>query len=373
MTLSPLTPSERLARLRLARTPRIGPVAFSHLLARFGTAERAINALPDLARRNGGRAQAFSKAAAEAELERGTHLGAKLIFYGEAGYPRVLAATEPPPPLIWVLGQTGLLSKDLVAIVGARTASLGAQRFAQNLAHDLGQTGFGIVSGLARGIDGAAHMGSLSTGTIAVLAGGIDDIYPQEHQELYQKISDVGLIVSESPPGQKAQARDFPRRNRIISGLSRAVVVVEAEMRSGSLITARLALEQGREVLAVPGSPLDPRCHGTNDLIRQGAWLCEGQEDVLRALPARDLFGEPEKIHYAQAFCPPSLNEAEIEALGRVILSRLVPTPIHRDELLRSLDSPPALGLAAIMELLIAGRVDLSPGGLITIAHEVLS
>src|SRR5205085_11251585 len=217
-------------------------------------------------------------------LADGEALGARLICACEPAFPQALAALDPPPPLIWVRGRTELLDQPTVAIVGARVASAAGQRFARGLASELGQAGHVIVSGLARGIDGAAHEGSLPTGTVAVLGGGVDDIYPPEHRDLYARIVESGCVVSESEPGRTAVARDFPRRNRIISGLSQAVVVVEAELRSGSLITARLAAEQGREVLAVPGSPLDPRAKGTNDLIRQGAAICEGAEDVLRAI-----------------------------------------------------------------------------------------
>ncbi|HEX2560699.1 DNA-processing protein DprA, partial [Phenylobacterium sp.] len=270
--------AERLAWLRLARTDGVGPVTFQELLNRFGSARAAVEALPELTRRVGrnGAMRIPSPTDAEAELEAGEVLGARLICADEDGFPQALAALDPPPPLIWTLGRAELLGRSAVAVVGARVASAAGQRFARGLAAELGDAGHVVVSGLARGIDGAAHEGALPTGTVAVLGGGIDDVYPPEHRKLYEAIAETGCVVSESPPGYTAQARDFPRRNRIISGLSRAVVVVEAELRSGSLITARLAAEQGREVLAVPGSPLDPRAKGTNDLIRQGAALCEG-------------------------------------------------------------------------------------------------
>jgi DNA processing protein len=279
-----MTLAERRAWLKLARTDTVGPVAFAHLIDRFGDATAALAALPDLAR-NAGRALAPpSDAAIDRELAAGEALGAQLLCSGEAAFPALLAAIDPPPPVLWVRGDTSLLARSTVAIVGARVASAVSQGFARGMASELGAAGHVIVSGMARGIDKSAHEGSLRTGTVAVLGGGVDDIYPFENSALYAQIVEAGCVVSENEPGRKAVARDFPRRNRIISGLARAVVVVEAEIRSGSLITARLAAEQGRDVFAVPGSPLDPRAKGPNDLIRQGAILCEGVEDVLRSL-----------------------------------------------------------------------------------------
>ncbi|HKP79121.1 MAG TPA: DNA-processing protein DprA, partial [Phenylobacterium sp.] len=246
-----------------------------------------------------------------------------------------------------------------VAIVGARVASAAGQRFARGLAAELGPCGHVIVSGLARGIDAAAHEGSLPTGTVAVLGGGIDDIYPPEHRDLYARIVEQGCVVSENEPGRTAVARDFPRRNRIIAGLSRAVVVVEAEFRSGSLITARLANEQGREVLAVPGSPLDPRAKGTNDLIRQGAAICEGADDVLRALEGIGGFREPERAPFRHAPAEPD------DGLREKLADLLSPTPVSRDELVRAAGAPGPAVFAALMELALAGRADLLPGGMV--------
>ena len=253
-----LTPAERFARLRLARTDRIGPVAFTQLLARYGSAIAALDALPGLVRKSGAASTPPPVEAVERELAAGEALGARLLVLGDAGFPEMLAALDPPPPILWTRGDAGLLSRPCIAIVGARIASAGGQRIARGLAQQLGQAGHVVVSGMARGIDAAAHEGALPTGTVAVLGGGVSDIYPPEHADLYARLTERGCIVSESPVGARAQARDFPRRNRIISGLSRGVVVVEAEIRSGSLITARLAAEQGRDVFAVPGSPLDP-------------------------------------------------------------------------------------------------------------------
>ncbi len=286
-------------------------------------------------------------------------MGARLIAACEADFPNALAALDPPPPVIWARGRIELLHRSSVAVVGARVASAAGQRFARGLAAELGQAGQVVVSGLARGIDGAAHEGSLATGAVAVLGGGVDDIYPPEHASLYARIVEAGCVVSENEPGRTAVARDFPRRNRIISGLSRAVVVVEAEMRSGSLITARLAAEQGREVLAVPGSPLDPRAKGTNDLIRQGAALCEGAEDVLRALDAPRGFNEPDRAWGAGAAEDPD------DTLREAVAALLSPTPVSRDELVRATGAPPALVLATLMELALAGRCELLPGGFV--------
>lgn len=356
-----LTDAQRRDWLRLARTENVGAVTFDQLIGRFGEASLALSALPDLARRGGraGGIRITSEADAERELAEGQALGARLIAACEPDFPQALAALDPPPPLLWVRGDARLLDRTTVGIVGARVASAAGQRFARGLAADLGQSGHVIVSGLARGIDAAAHEGSLPTGTIAVLGGGIDDIYPPEHRDLYARIVEQGCVVSENEPGRTAVARDFPRRNRIIAGLSRAVVVVEAEFRSGSLITARLANEQGREVLAVPGSPLDPRAKGTNDLIRQGAAICEGAEDVLRALEGLGGFRAPE---------PPRFQPAAVEADAtlREDLARLLsPTPVSRDELVRAAAAPAPAVFAALMELALAGRADLLPGGMV--------
>lgn len=357
-----LTEAGRRDWLRLARTENVGPVTFAHLIARYGEASIALAALPDLARR-GGRISPLGVPPVEAilrELEAGNRLGAQLIACREPGFPAALAALDPPPPLIWARGEARLLHRPAVAIVGARVASAGGQRFARGLAAELGAAGHVIVSGMARGVDGAAHEGSLPTGTAAVLGGGIDDIYPHEHRGLYERLIAEGCVVSESAPGRTATAKDFPRRNRIIAGLSRAVVVVEAELRSGSLITARLAAEQGREVLAVPGSPLDPRARGTNDLIRQGAALCEGAEDVLRALEGMAGFREPER-----PFAPAQPSDADVDKMREKVAALLSPTPVSRDELVRASGAPAPIVLAALTELALAGRAELLAGGLV--------
>ena len=351
--MAALNEQERFERLRLARTDRVGPVAFRELLHLRGSAMEAIERLP-------ASVKPARKSDVEHEIEAGASLGARLLVYGDDDFPVLLAALDPPPMVLWILGDLAVCRPEAVAIVGARTASAAAQRFARGLASELGQARYSVVSGLARGIDGAAHEGSLETGTVAVLGGGVDDIYPPEHADLYRRIAERGCIVSESPIGARAQARDFPRRNRIISGLSLGVVVVEAEMRSGSLITARLAGEQGRDVFAVPGSPIDPRCKGSNDLLRQGAILCESADDVLRSLsPAARIVRDPAADYDA---LPP---DAEIDHLRAEIKRLLSPTPTPRDELVRATGAGAAAVAAALVELALMGEAELLDGGLV--------
>ena len=279
-----LTDNQRLDWLRLIRTDGVGPRMFQSLINRFGGAGPALDALPELAKRGGRQLVPYSRAKAEDELERLTRSGGQLLMRGEAQYPDLLSMIEAAPPIITVKGDLSLLKRRLVAIVGSRNASAVGLKMADQLAQDLGRMGYVLVSGLARGIDGKVHQRSLATGTIAVLAGGIDHIYPSEHAELHRIIGEQGLLVTEMPFGWEPRGQDFPRRNRIISGLSCAVIVVEAAERSGSLITARFATEQGREVMAVPGSPLDPRATGTNGLIREGATLITNAEQVDEAI-----------------------------------------------------------------------------------------
>ncbi|WP_174300528.1 DNA-processing protein DprA [Caulobacter sp. S45] len=359
--------AERRDRLRLTRTEGVGPVAWRELVGRYGSAGRALGALPDLARRGGrpGPLKVCSSADAQREIDAGRALGATLLTAGEAAFPPLLAEIDPPPPVLWARGHVDLLARPCVAIVGARIASAAGQRFARALAADLGQAGYVVVSGLARGVDGAAHEGALASGTAAVLAGGVDDIYPPEHAGLYDRVVSQGCIVSENAVGRRATARDFPRRNRIISGLSLGVVVVEAEQRSGSLITARLAAEQGREVFAVPGSPLDPRAKGPNELIRQGAALCEGVDDVLRVLADLHRAREPQ----LELFTPMGEEDAALNAAADRLRERayalLSPTPVPRDEIVRALGEPAPGVLAALVELSLAGRAELLSGGLV--------
>jgi len=355
-----LTDAERFARLRLARTDQIGPVTFRQLLERFGSAGRALEALPDLTRRGGSHGHAIPPVDdIAAEMEAGERIGARLIVLGDADYPDMLAAVDPPPPLLWALGDASLMARPCIAVVGARIASAGGQRIARGLLQQLGEAGYVVVSGLARGIDAAAHAGAWPTGTVAVLGGGVDDIYPPDNADLYAQIVDRGCVVSESRIGARAQAKDFPRRNRIISGLSRGVIVVEAELKSGSLITARLAGEQGRDVFAVPGSPLDPRSQGPNELLRQGAILCEGLEDVERAFNTLRTLREPSPANPFDG-APDDVEAAVIEQVAAL----LSPTPTPRDELARALGLPIGTVAAALLELNLMGRAELLPGGL---------
>ncbi len=354
--------------LRLIRSENVGPVTFWQLISRFGTAEAALEALPELAHRGGIRRsiRICSPAIAEAEIAKTEKFGARMIRGDEVDMPKSLASLDPPPPLICVKGDPHFLHTDNVAIVGSRNASAIGRKFAAGLARDLGEAGFTIVSGLARGIDAAAHAGALTSGTVAVLAGGIDHIYPSDNEGLYWDIAGSGALVSEQPIGITAQARDFPRRNRLISGLSLGVVVVEAAKRSGSLITARFALEQGREVLAVPGSPLDPRCAGTNGLIKQGAQLVEGVDDVLSALERPII--DPAVPRVSET--TPNLNSPDEQDLedGRAHLRSLLgPSPIHIDDLSRESRAPLPVVHAVLLELDLAGTLERHPGGRVSI------
>ena len=361
---TPLTDRERIDWMRLARTESVGPVTFAHLIARYGSPTRALDALPALARRGGSAAAPIipGSSQAEAELTAGAALGARLIAACEPDFPRLLAVLDPPPPLIWALGDLDLLARPAVAVVGARECSAAGQRMARTLAAALGEGGYVVVSGLARGIDAAAHHGAIASGTIAVLAGGVDSVWPPQNAGLYDAIRAKGCIVSERPIGHEARARDFPRRNRLISGLALGVVVVEAELRSGSLITARLAGEQGREVFAVPGSPLDPRARGANDLLRQGATLVEDADDVLRVLDAQPSVFEPERPTWAP---DQGMDDSEIDGLAEIVAALLSPTPTSIDELARAAEAPTPAVLAALMELTLAGRAELLAGGLV--------
>ncbi|MEI6560089.1 MAG: DNA-processing protein DprA [Rhodospirillaceae bacterium] len=366
----PLSDTERLDWLRLIRTENVGPVTFFRLLEQCGSAARALQLLPEMARR-GGRSKPLritSKAEAEREIAATARLGARLLAACEPDYPAALAAIDDAPPLISLLGHGHLLSQGAVAVVGARNASLNGRRFAQQLARDLATAGLVVVSGLARGIDTAAHQGALPGGTVAVLAGGVDVIYPEENEPLYRRLKAEGALIAECPVATQPQARHFPRRNRLISGLSLGVVVVEAAAKSGSLITARFALDQGREVLAVPGSPLDPRSEGPNALIRQGATLVQSAADILEALAglARpplaerlqgDLFLAP-----PPALVTPPADETELARARTLVLESLGPTPVPVDELIRGCQLSPPIVHTVVLELELAGRVERRPG-----------
>ena len=359
-----LNPAEKLDWLRLIRTERVGPIIFFQLLARYGSAAAALDALPEIAQRSGGARplMPFSKTGAERELAAVERAGARLVAWGEPDYPPLLAATEGAPPLISVRGETALLQRPAIAIVGARNASANGRRFARDLALQLGGRGLVVVSGFARGIDTAAHQGALPTGTIAALAGGIDVIYPEENRDLHALIAERGVLLAEMPLGTEPTARHFPRRNRIISGAGLGVIVVEAALRSGSLITARFALEQGREVFAVPGSPLDPRCRGSNDLIRKGAKLTESADDVLAEIEAHLLRPAPAQRPPGIEPAPPPPGPAELAAATGRVLEHLSPTPVPVDELIRQCGLPPAIVSSILLDLELAGRIERQAG-----------
>lgn len=381
--LSParLSDRERIGRLRLIRTENVGPITFRQLLERFGSAERAIAALPVLARRGGRRhpLRVPSISAAEREIEETARAGAALVVYGDAAYPPALAAIEDAPGAFSLIGHPHVLAERAVAVVGARNASMNGRRLATVLAREIGRGGYAVVSGLARGIDGAAHEGALESGTVAVVAGGIDVIYPPEHTDLYHRIAEAGAIIAEQPVGTTPQARHFPSRNRIIAGLSLGVLVVEAASRSGSLITARRALDQGREVFAVPGSPLDPRCGGTNGLIKEGAaFLVESADDVLRVLdglPQRKL-GEPqgrdwEGSYDGEALDPPAIELDE--TTRRTVLEALGSEPVAVDELIRGCQLSAPIVATALLEAELAGLIDRHPGNQVSRRMDIPS
>ncbi len=361
-----LSDKEFLAWLRLARTENIGPVTFAGLIARFGSASAALEEVPRMAARGGGKNFVLPPASdALREIEDLQRLGGRMIAACEPEYPQGLTALDPPPPVISVLGRTPLLKRDMVAIVGARNASALARKFAATMAQDLGAAGLVVASGMARGIDTAAHEGALATGTVAVVAGGVDVIYPPENENLHAAIAAQGAIISEMRLGEAPQARHFPRRNRLISGLSRGLVVVEAAERSGSLITANYALEQGREIFAVPGSPLDPRAKGANRLIRDGATLTESAQDVLSVLqPILGLgFREPDA---PAMLADPAALEAEADRIRQKVEEALGPAPVPVDELIRQTGAPASAVLTVLLELELAGRCRRHPGNLVS-------
>ncbi|MCP4621011.1 MAG: DNA-protecting protein DprA [Bradyrhizobium sp.] len=359
-----LSDTERLNRLRLIRSDNIGPRTFGALIRHCGDAAGALERLPELARRGGAArsGRICSEQDARAELDACKKLGVSLVAPGEDGYPPRLAMIDDAPPLLGVRGGLEALMRPMIAIVGSRNASGAGQKFAQSLAHDLSEAGFVIISGLARGIDQAAHRASLSGGTVAVLAGGHDRIYPPEHEELLFALLKAGAAISEMPLGHVARAHDFPRRNRLISGASLGIVVVEAAQRSGSLITARMANEQGREVFAVPGSPVDPRAAGTNDLIKQGATLVTEAADVVNAVQpimARPLALEEAEDEYSEAD-PAADERARIVAL-------LGPAPISLDDVIRLSGASPAIVRTVLLELELAGRLERHGGGMVSL------
>jgi DNA processing protein len=368
----PADVADRLAQLRLIRSENVGPITFRELMKYFSSAEEALAALPSLAARGGRRKiKVCPKSKAEAELEAAEAAGARHLFMGEPDYPTALAAVEDAPPVLLLMGRSDLLNCPSVAIVGARNASTNGRRIAHAVAAGVAAEGLSVASGMARGIDAAAHEGALDGGTVAVLAGGPDVVYPEENRGLYESIRERGAILAESPPGLVPQARHFPRRNRIISGLSLGVVVVEAAVRSGSLITARLANEQGREVMAVPGSPLDPRCRGTNDLIRKGATMVETAEDVLDTLEAMrgDQLSQPESGRFGDAGA--SAGEPASDDARTRILDALGHTPAPVDAIIRDLGLPAQTVLTVLLELELAGHIERQPGNMTVLVGKV--
>lgn len=359
-----MSEQERFDRLRLIRSPRIGPVTFRQLMTRFGTAGAALRAVPDLAARGGGKASVADTGVVEKEIARSRALGARYVLMGDPDYPFLLDQMETAPPALIVRGDVTLATRRCVAMVGARNASAAACRFARVLAQDLGQHGAVVVSGLARGIDTAAHQGSLASGTIAVIASGIDIAFPPENIALQEQIATEGLLVTEQPPGTQPLARHFPARNRIIAGLAAGTVVVEAAPRSGSLITARLAGEAGREVMAVPGSPLDPRAQGCNQLIRDGAILIQNAADVLEAVGSID----PRMVRQNSVDFAGEPVSADVVARERdAVVALLGHAPVPVDEIIRLSGFSPAVVQTVLLELELAERLDRLAGGRVSL------
>lgn len=393
--MSLLSDQQRLNWLRLIRSENIGPRTFRALFDRYGSAEAAVAALPDVARKSGRRIRAATLDEAEREMDAARRMGVSFVAFGEPDYPKTLRAIDSAPPLIAIRGEKAALAMPMVAIVGSRNASAAGLKFTDKLARGLAEAGFCIVSGLARGIDAKAHRASLGTGTVAVLAGGHDRLYPAEHDALLDELLERGASLSEMPMGWTPRGRDFPRRNRLVSGLSLGVVVVEAARKSGSLITARFALEQGREVFAVPGSPLDPRAVGTNDLIRQGATLCGDPEHVIGVLmplvatgpqpgtmeegrePTPD--NEPlwDELDLAGVEPPPEAPAEDEHSRGGVttggggskerLLALLGPSPIAIDDLVRVSGLTVRDVQLVLFDLELAGRLERHGGNAVSL------
>jgi len=372
----PLTPphheEEWLSWLRLLRSRRVGPATFFRLMKEHGTAAEALRALPDIARAAGVRDyQVCPEQVARAEMQAGALAGGELVAIGTAHYPDILAAINDAPPFFWAIGNREILARPMVAIVGARNASSVGTRMARKIAAGLGEAGFVVVSGLARGIDAAAHIAAASTGTLAVMAGGVDVVYPAENAVLAQEILDHGVRISELPMGVQPQARHFPQRNRIISGLCQGVIVVEAALRSGSLITARCALDQGRDVFAVPGHPFDGRASGGNILIRDGATLVRTADDVIATLrPPTPAVAETTPKDARPKDANPDAAKKTLRDTARLhseILSRLGTCPVAEDQLIRDLDLPPKDVAPALVNLELEGKISRQPGGMLNL------
>ena len=372
-----LTDRQRLAWLRLIRSDNVGPATFRDLINHFGSAETALEALPELSRR-GGSTRSVRVASREetlAELDFAQRFGAGFIGIGEPGYPQALRQVEGAPPLIAVKGNASVLRQPAIGMVGARNCSVSGAKFAAMLAREIGRAGYSIVSGFARGIDTAAHRASIATGTIGVLAGGLDKPYPPENEPLVvEMLRENGLLISEMPFGWEPRARDFPRRTRLIAGIGLGLVVIEAAARSGSLITARYAGNFGRLVFAVPGSPLDPRSEGANGLIKDGASLITGANDIIEAMaPVSriDLFSpqqlsEPIYEDDKPMALPPSERERDL------IVSALGPTPAEIDDIIRHTGLPAQSVYLVLLELDLAGRLHRHAGGMVSIDFDTV-
>lgn len=363
--MTALSQEEAFARIRLLRSPNIGPVSYRQLLRRFGHAVAALEALPDLAARGGGGYRVADQGRVADEVARVRAAGARYLFHDSADYPALLAQLDTAPPILTCRGDASLAARPCVAIVGARNASAAAVKLARQFAADLAEAGFVVVSGLARGIDGAAHQAALAGGTIGVIASGIDIAYPPEHADLQKQVAQQGLLLAEQPPGTEPLARHFPSRNRIIAGLATGTVVVEAAPKSGSLITARLAAEAGREVMAVPGSPLEARSQGCNQLIREGAVLVQSAADVAELLSG--FAGQPRSTFRETAAdfaaLPDDLGDAPAD-----VAALLTTAPVAVDELIRQSGESPAAVQLALLELELGGRLVRHAGGRVSLA-----
>lgn len=366
--LPPTSEDDRLDRLRLLRSRRVGISTYNRLMAEHGTARAALAALPEVASAAGlADYKPCPESVVEQELQNGARAAARLLWQGERDYPAALNDLEDAPPCLWVKGHVRLIHQPAIALVGARNASSLGTRMARILARDLGRKDYTIVSGLARGVDTAAHLASLETGTIAVFAGGIDVIYPSENTGLGRDIAEKGLVVAEHPPGTTPVARHFPARNRLIAGLARAMVVVEAAMRSGSITAAKHALDQGREILAVPGHPLEPRAAGCNHLIRDGAKLVRSAEDILEALSPISAPELPleDPMPRVPAGAPQTRSLRETASLHSEILARLDPAPMAEDALIRALGLPAQKVAAELTDLELDGQIQRQSGGIL--------
>ncbi len=353
--------------LRLIRTPNVGPVTFFYLMKRFGTAAKALQALPDLSLRGGSKTplQVCPANAVEKEMDAAAAFGARMIMYGQSEYPKLLQLINDPPPVITVVGNSHLWQNlDMIAIVGARNASAAGCQFAAKLSKELGEAGLSVVSGLARGIDTFVHKGALTTGTIGVIAGGIDNIYPPENAPLFQQMREHGAIISEQPFGSLPFSGSFPGRNRIIAGMCVGTLVAEAALKSGSLITARFATENNREVLAIPGSPIDPRSKGCNKLIKEGAIIVENAGDVLQGIAAmrRTSLRENPAAVYATPVEESALQDNELAAMRRIVIQKLGITAVSVDELVEQCEAPAPMVITVLLELELAGRLKRSSG-----------